>query len=178
MKKVRKEPRFLPATDEPPPESASLQKLVGTIRTREWLRVTLEELEFVIMDLDAELHENEHILKCKRCQIELQLSVERYLGSRGPWWIDVMNGELFEEHWEDVPKAENYEIGWYGHSSEDTIRFIKDRCKWASIQSEKRFKAACQLISQLENYDVKEGIPEVSWIEGMIELVIEEKKNS
>ncbi len=192
LKKIKKKPRFSPATDEPPPESPALQTLVGTIKTREWLEYTLEELEFVVMELDAEIYESEHVLECERCLLELQLSVERYLGTRGPWWVDISNeiglddddweDEEWLEEWErtfpDMPKVKDYNTGWYGHESEDTIRFIKDRCKWASIQTEKRFKAACQLIKQLENYDVKQGIPEVSWIEGMIKLAIEEKENS
>ncbi len=132
----------------------------------------LEQLEFEIRELDAEIHEYEHYMNCEVCLVELQLNVERYLGTRGPWFLDYQFEEVVSE-FPDCPKAEDYKIGSYRDSSSDTIRFIKDRLAWAIKFTEKRFKAACRLIHILENWPTSRGIPEVSWLTGMIDELAE-----
>ena len=157
--------RFKPATEQPPEPSVDFKSLWGRIETRHWIKESLQELEFLIYELDAELGFNEHVKTCERCQIELQLSVERYLGSRGPWWINLQNGDCLSEYYPGCPKVENYQIG----RSDETLRFIKDRLDWSSKITEKQFKAACRLVKILENWPVTKGIPEVSWVQGMVD---------
>ena len=128
----------------------------------------LEQLEFEIMALDAEITEYQYYKENKTCLLELQLGVERYLGTRGPWFLNYQFEEWVPEY-PDCPKAEDYKIGCYRNSSPDTIRFIKDRLTWAIKFTEKRFKAACKLVPVLENWPASKGIPEVSWIAGMID---------
>lgn len=187
LKRIKRQPRFMQATNKPPPKSENLQFLMGTVQARQWRKNILEELNFVIMQFDAEVSEAEHILECKECLLVVKCGVERYLGTRGPWWVDISNEiAVPDEDWEDeewsaefdrafpgLPKAKDYEIGWYRHESEDTVRFIKDRAKWAAERAEKLFKAACRLARWLENYDVRKGIPKVFWIDGMLDLIVE-----
>ena len=170
-------PTVLPATYEPPETSNALRSLWSQIETLQWQKSMLEQIEGEIWSLDAEIGDYEHYKNCKECLIELQLSVERYGGTRGPYFLNYQMEEqryLFEEAgdpdpYPGCPKAEDYEIGYYGHSSKDTVRFIKDRLAWAIKFTEKRFKAACKLVSILENWSATRGIPEVSWIAGMID---------
>jgi len=145
----------------------------------------LEQIEGEILALYAEMREYDHYINCEECLIELQLSVERYLGTRGPWFLNLQNEQFlfdgeeeFGEEWvcpyPDLPKARDYKIGYYSYSgedtsSEDTIRFIKDRLTWAIKFTDKRFEAAFKLVPILEKWSVSRGIPEVSWIDGMID---------
>jgi len=158
----------LPATYEPPETSDALRNLWSLVETRQWQKDMLEQLEFKIMELDAEINQYEHYINCEICLADLQLSVERYLGTRGPWFLDYQFEECVSE-FPDCPKAEDYKIGSYSNSSSDTVRFIKDRLAWAIKFTEKRFKAACKLVPILENWPPSRGIPEVSWLTGMID---------
>ena len=169
---LRRSRKFKPATEVPPEPSADLKSLWSRLETRRWTKDSLVELEFVIRDLDNQLGFIEHVKTCEMCQMELCLSVERYLGSRGPWWIDLRNGDYLPEHYPSCPKVENYRIGsyWTG-SSDDTLNFIKDRLVWATKITEKQFKAACKLVKILENWPVTKGIPEVSWVQGMVDEI-------
>ena len=164
--------RFKPATEEPPKPSAALRSLWSRLETRWWKEAALLDLEFLIRDLDAELGLIEHVKTCEMCQAELCLSVERYMGSRGPWWIDLRNGDYLPEYYPGCPKVEDYRIGsyWTG-SSDDTLRFIKDRLAWAEKITEKEFAAACKLEPILEDWPVSRGIPEISWVRGMVDEV-------
>lgn len=137
----------------------------------------LEQIEGEILALYAEMREYYHYINCKKCLFELQLSVERYLGTRGPWCINYQM-EQYRHQFEEMgdpdpypgcPKAKDYDIGYYGHSSKDTVRFIKDRLAWAIKFTDKRFKAAFELVPILENWTPIKGIPEISWLSGMID---------
>lgn len=170
LKKIERPRRFKPATDIPLTPSPELMKLWGLVETRRWIERSLQELEFVIYELDDELGVNEHIKTCERCQCELCLSVERYLGTRGPWWINLASGDYLPEYYPDCPKVEDYKIGYYGNDNQPgTHKFIEDRRVWATKFTEKRFKAACKLVKVLENWPVSRGIPEMSWVMGMVD---------
>lgn len=165
--------RFKPATEEPPKTSADLQSLLGRMETRRWKEESIIDLELLIRDLDSDLSLMDHLKTCKQCQLELTLDVERYYGSHcGIWYLDLMNGDYLPEYYPDCPKEANYEIGsyWSG-TSEGTIKFIKDRVAWAEKITEKEFIAACKLITILENWPVSKGIPEISWVRGMVDEV-------
>ena len=156
----------LPATYEPPKTSDNLRNLMSRVETRQWQNFMLQQLEFEIMELDAEITEYQYYIKDRTCLLELQLGVERYLGTRGPWFLNLEYEHLeedFGEEWvcpyPDLPKVKDYKIGWYGNSSPDTIRFIKDRLAWAIKFTEKRFKAACKLVTILENWPSSRGTP-------------------
>ena len=162
-------PTLLPATYEPPKTSNALRNLWSQIETRHWKKFMLQQLEFEIWALDAEITEYQHYIKDKTCLLEMQLSVERYLGTRGPFFLNLEDEDYLPDFYPDCPKAEDYKIGCYRNSSPDTIKFIKDRLAWAIKFTDKRFKAACKLVPVIETWDVRKGIPEVSWIAGMID---------
>ena len=170
LKKIERPQRFKPATEDPPEPSRDLRSLWGRLETRRWIKKSLQELDFAIEELGAELGFNEHLKNCETCRMELCLSVERYMGSRGPWWINLQNGDYLPEQFLDCPKLEDYEIGYYGKDNQPgTHKFIKDRMTWATKITKKQFKAACKLVKILENWPVTEGIPEISWVQGMID---------
>ena len=169
---LKRSMKFKPATDIPPEPSAELKSLWSRLETRRWIKNSLTELEFLIQNLDDQLGFIEHIKTCERCQMEMCLSVERYMGSRGPWWIDLRNGDYLPEYYPGCPKVEDYRIGsyWTG-TSDDTLRFIKDRLAWAEKITAKEFSAACKLVKILENWPVTQGIPETSWVQGMVDEI-------
>lgn len=105
LKKIERPKRFKPASDIPLTPSPELMTLLGRIETKRWVERSLQELEFIIAELDDELGFNEHIPKCEQCRMEMCLSVERYLGTRGPWWINSGSGDL-SEIYSDCPKAD------------------------------------------------------------------------
>jgi hypothetical protein len=93
-----------------------------------------------------------HMENCGRCLMEAQLDVERYMGTRCFWWLDLNNDP--SEFIEECPKPENYKIGsyWSG-SSPDTIRFIKDRIAWARTMTLKEIRATGKARSLLEHWN-------------------------
>ncbi len=177
LERISTKPAELPATYEPTEPSGALMGLWDQVETQEWREPMLEQFEGEILVLYNQLLEYYHDINCEECLFGLQLSVERYLGTRGPWCLNYQMEEYryqFEEMgdpdpYPGCPKAEDYEIGCYGHSSKDTIRFIKDRLAWAIEFTDKRFKAAFKLIPILENWIPSRGIPEVAWLSGMID---------
>jgi len=132
--------------------SKNLLNLLDRIETRRWVEATKPELEARIDALNKELKVMKHMENCGRCLMELQLDVERYNGTRCFWWLDLNNDP--SESYEDCPKPENYKIGsyWTG-SSDDTMRFIKDRIAWARIYTLKEIRATGKARSLLEHWD-------------------------
>jgi hypothetical protein len=79
--------------------------------------------------LMAELSQIVHFLECSYCQVELQMDIERYWGRHCPFYLDLNNEDDIED---SAPKARDYKFGSYWSGpSDDTIRFIIDRLKWA-----------------------------------------------
>ena len=124
--------------------------------TRKWVESELVDSQFRIKELAGEIKFIRHARNCERCLVELHLAVERYYGSQLLWYLDLRNEEyLFEDpRFKDRPKIENYKIGsyWTG-SSEDTIRFIKDRMNWAEEITIKQLRAAVTYYKILLNWD-------------------------
>ena len=118
----------------------SLQLLFNRLRESRWLKRELEETPKRLEESQLMLKSIRYWLKDRTSLLIFQLGVERYYGTRSPWYLDISNEQCFqdEEEWDfydyyppDMPKLSEYRIGWYGHESEDTIRFIKDRLRWA-----------------------------------------------
>jgi len=90
--------------------------------------------------------------------MELLLSVERYCGSRGPWWINLNND--YAGVYLDAPKPENYEFGSYFRKNEGkALPFVMARLKWAETLISKQFSAGSTLDNILEHWDIEQGIP-------------------
>lgn len=109
--------------------------------------------------------------------MELQLAIERYGGRNLPWYLDLTN-EYWDdededwseenglpEYYKDCPRVKNYEIGsyWSG-ASEDTIRFIKDRLKWAEKIVEKEVNVIRRYLRALRKWDLQSPLPPDSYI--------------
>ena len=159
-------PSEVKPVEEAPPMSAELSALLTRVDNRKWKNVelvrTLHNLQALQQDIDL----IKHVRKCGQCQIELQLSIERYAGSRGPWYLNLQNEigwpEIYEEEgiYKDCPRPQNYKIGsyWSG-SSEDTIRFIKDRLTWAEKIIDEDIAALIDYYLLMEEWDLESPAP-------------------
>ena len=145
--------------------SAELSALLERMDNRKWREAELIRVLHNLQELQQEIEVIKHVRKCEQCQAELHISVERYWGSRGPWWINLEGEmgfpEIYEEEgiYKTCPRPQNYKIGCYSHSSEDTIRFIMDRMTWA----EKIIKADAETLVDyyiaFEDWDLKSQAP-------------------
>jgi hypothetical protein len=153
------QPHILRDRLNPPPEpkaasgsSKDLLNLVDRVQTR----ASIEEYKIVLKDrletLNGELRAMKHVGKCRQCLLELQLDVERYLGMRIFWWLNLSDD--VGEEMKECPQVENYRIGsyWSG-SSDDTIRFIKDRMAWAWNVTLQEIRLTGKARSLLEHWD-------------------------
>jgi len=127
------------------------------METRKWVKWSYENTLMLIREIAGEIRFIKHVENCERCLIELQLDVERYGGSRSIWYMDIRNEEFTRQDWryKDMPYPGDYKIGsyWTG-SSEDTIRFIKDRLKWAEKIARKEIVAAVKYLKLIMSWDI------------------------
>ena len=90
------------------------------------------------------------------CMAEVRLGIERYGGSRLPWFLDIINKEYYQEdpRLQGMPQVCDYQIGsyWTG-DSDDTVRFIKDRMAWAEEHLRWELKAAKDYYHLVEDWD-------------------------
>jgi len=102
----------------------------------------------------------------------MQLDVERYGGRSCPWYLNIQDeywdeedGLELPEYYRDCPRPTNYKIGsyWTG-ASDDTIRFIKDRLKWAQKVLETEVKVVRKYINALKKWDLESPLPPDSYI--------------
>ena len=164
LERIQK-PENMKAIEEAVPVSAELSALLKRVNNRKWREIDLIRTLHNLQALQEETEFIEHLRKCKQCQAEMHLSIERYWGSRGPWYLNLQNEigfpEIYEEEgiYKTCPRLQNYKIGYYGHSSQDTIRFIMDRIAWA----EKIIKADVEILVDyylaLENWDLEDPAP-------------------
>lgn len=165
LERIQK-PENMKAVEEAVPVSAELSSLLNRVNNRKWQEVELLRTLHNLQELQQEIEVIKHVRKCKQCQVELQISVERYWGTRGPWWINLQNEigfpEIYEEEgiYKTCPRPQNYKIGsWSSRSSNDTIRFIMDRMAWA----EKIIKADAETLVDyyiaFEDWDLESPVP-------------------
>jgi hypothetical protein len=139
--------------------------LLNTIETGKWLVHVEEQLMDAVAALRHELKWIEHIQGCWRCQMELKLDVERYLGKHTFWFLCLEN-EYLERHYRNCPKERNYHIGsyWeqvqyyekYGNTDvpgENTLDFILDRSKWAYKIIGKQIHLARRMLRLVRTWD-------------------------
>ena len=128
-----------PVVELEPTESQ--QMLLDRTKIRRWKIETEAGLKAFIEQTKGELKFAKHAPSCKQCMIQLQLDIERYLGSHCPWYLnirdeigfsDVEFDDEYSPHLKDMPRVKDYIIGSYWSGpSDDTTRFIKDRLDWA-----------------------------------------------
>jgi len=164
LERITPKPEPIP---EPKPPSKQQMKLVKRIQNRRWMEHAIPLTEERLAEAHRELDSIDHMTNCSECLTELQLSVERYLGRRSPWYIDISEGVDFaDEIWEtrpdyykDCPRATDYELGYYGHRSDETLRFIKDRFEWAKKTYEQEIQVIKTFLEALKNWDLESELP-------------------
>lgn len=154
-----------PKVDQEP--SRNLMVLLERVETRRWKEATEVEVAQQLETLRGQLAFIEHARNCRQCMAELQLSVERYGGSRGPWYLNLINEEADPEIYDDeetiyknCPRPRDYKIGsyWTG-TSDDTTRFILDRFTWAEGVMKGEVEAAEAFLAALKDWDLTSPLP-------------------
>jgi hypothetical protein len=149
--------------------SPQLMALLGRMDNRAWREQILIFTAEYIKESANELFFIRHLRSCEECRLIAQLDVERYLGSRSVWWLNIQNDiahswdddeDEIDSDWKDCPRAEDYRIGsyWTG-SSDDTLRFIDDRMKWADRVIRKKMLLACQYYKRVKAWDLNGEAP-------------------
>jgi hypothetical protein len=139
---------WIPTEEDIAASDTRVAVLMNRLDNRRYKEAVLQWLKETFKAMRAEIRLIDHVLSCQQCLIEAQLDVERYLGTRcGLGWLnmncnieeitidDLREGadlpQKFIDVWKVVPKLEHYKIGSYWNgSTEDTMRFIKDRLTW------------------------------------------------
>ena len=167
LKKIQKpeESRHQP----PPKTSTKLLTLINRLNTREWLPGIEEALMLQIRGLRSEVKWIEHLPRCRLCQLETELDVERYLGKHIAWFVDLESGEYWEKADRSCPKEKNYKIDNYWDQVQryrktgivewkesETLKFILDRAKWAYKITGKQIHLARQKLKLVRNWDFSE----------------------
>ena len=152
-----------------PKPTPQLMALLGRMDNRAWREQMLIFTAEYIKESANELLFIQHLRSCEECRLIAQLDVERYMGSRSVWWIDLQNdvGQNWDEDMyeidpdlKDCPRVENYRIGSYWTSSSpDTLRFIDDRMKWADRVIRKKMLLACQYYKRVKAWDLSGEAP-------------------
>ena len=162
--------------------------IISRVENRYYREGMLVQTLEAIKGIKYDLRLYSHILSCGECQLEASIDVERYGGGHGGVaCLDLINNfeemifgddddddvsddfmgfgspvnEEFMELWRQIPKVQDYRIGsyWTG-ASEDTVRFIKDRLKWATKLLLMELKAVRQYYRLLLAWNLNGNPPE------------------
>lgn len=147
---------------KPGPE---LMALLGRMDNRAWREQMLVFIAAYIRESAEELLFIRHLRSCEECRLIAQLDVERYLGTRSVWFLNIQNDVAqdwnededyaADPDFKDCPRVEDYKIGSYWNgSSPDTLRFIDDRLKWADKVIRKKMLLACQYYKKVKAWDL------------------------
>lgn len=145
----------------PPKPSQQLMTLLTRMDNRTWREEMLKSTLEYIRASAGELFLIRHLRSCEECRVIAQLDIERYLGSRSVWFLNIENdvamGEdaYADDEFKGCPYAGNYRIGsyWTG-SSQDTFRFIDDRMNWAEGFIRKKMLLACRYYKRMKAWDL------------------------
>jgi len=160
-------PTVEPQPAEPAEPSENLLLLMRRVENRRWLQEELAKTEERLKETKEELKFIRHALKCRQCQMEIQLDIERYGGRMCPWYLniqdeywDLIDEDEMPEYLKDCPRPYNYKIGsyWTG-TSDDTIRFIKDRLHWAEKIMKREVKTIRKYLRALKKWDLESPLP-------------------
>jgi hypothetical protein len=151
-------------------ENENLMSLLNRITMRRWLDIAQDQLMESITYLRYDVKFIGHLLHCRMCQILLELDVERYLGTRSTWYLNLENSPYLERQCRGCPKERNYHIGsyWeqlqhyrkYGNTNvpcENTIEFILDRAKWAYKIMARQIRMARRLLRLVRAWNFSEA---------------------
>jgi len=150
--------------------------LLGRMEARAWKADKLLAILEYIKRTVNEVYLIQHLRTCWTCQMEAQLTIERYAGRGLPWFLDLSNGDLADDdednYWremdprfKDAPKVRDYYIGSYWEDVEnarrgikgkpkETGRFIEARIKWAEKINRENIVLMTQYYKQLNQWDL------------------------
>jgi len=156
----------LPPTSEPHEPSWQQLRLVTRTRNRRYREAVLEQLRQVLQLMERDLWYTRHFKTCRRCQVELSLSITRYAGRGAPWFLNIEAElgwpEIYKEHevYKDAPRPWDYDMGnyWNGENVEEATRFIVDRCGWAEEKIREAAASATVYLEQLVEWSL-DGSP-------------------
>lgn len=176
LQHIHPDSSILKPSEKVPEPSRYLLKLVNRVENRRWLAEEIVATKQRLKEIRNELRFTKHAPQCWQCLMEMQLDIERYGGSHsGLWFLDLSNemcfdddDELWEtlpEYYRECPRIKNYKFGsyWTG-SSDDTIRFIKDRLMWAQKVLDTEVKVVRKYINALKKWDLESPLPPDSYI--------------
>lgn len=148
--------------------SKQLMALLRRMDNRAWREQMLMLTAADIRESAEELLLIRHLRSCEECRLIAQLDVERYLGTRSVWFLNIQNDvagweedmDEVDSDFKDCPRVEDYKIGSYWNgSSPDTLRFIDDRLKWADKVIRKKMVLACQYYKRVKAWDLNGKAP-------------------
>ena len=152
-------------TSEQVKPSSQLVVLLTRMSNRKWKTETINSIRHTLQELTNDLWTIDHFKTCSRCQAELTISIERYYGRNNPWYLNIQTEIGFPEIYEDefyrgCPRLRDYEIGsyWTG-TSEDTLRFIMDRCSWAKKKIKEIAVSATVFLEQVIPWNLEGARP-------------------
>lgn len=120
-----------------------LGKTVGQLHAESVLKADVDTLE-------NELKRIAHVKECERCKIEAVLGIERYLGGRLPWYLNLVNDVGGQD---GCPDVKDYEIGYYGNDCQPgTFKFIEARLAWAEKIMKEELKDRKEHLSEMSNF--------------------------
>lgn len=149
--------------------SRNLENLLDRIKMRKWVSVVQDDLMQTVIYLRRDVKFIEHLPKCRFCLLELELDVERYLGTRSFWFLCLENNEYLEQRYRSCPRERNYKIGNYWEQAEhfrkygntdtgdNTLQFILDRADWAYKIYAKQIHVARQLLRLVRAWNFSEA---------------------
>ena len=143
---------------------------------RRWKGWEIAEITALTKEMVGLIKWIRHVQNCDGhdgcfCMMEIVLAIERYGGTRLPWFLNLMNDittllydeeeidEEFPEEYKpllkECPHPRDYKIGsyWTG-TSPDTKRFIKDRISWAEKIILRQIRNACKYLKLLIAWDL------------------------
>ena len=184
LEKIQPKPEPIqPMTEEEmAQQDARVKPLVQRLENRQYKEYMLENTKQTIKGLRSDICFIKHVLNCNECLMLAQLDVERYCGTRSLSWLnlnnnleEICNYDDFEDFdnpvdvefirlWKEIPKVQDYRIGsyWTG-TSEDTVRFIKDRLTWAEKMLQLELKAATRYQRKLKKWNLFGPSPSEYW---------------
>jgi len=167
-----------PIYKKPPSEPSPEQNfLLSRMEMRRWKADTLELTRDYIRQTAWDIKFILHVRRCYWCRMEVQLSVERYLGRGLPWFFDIMNEIAYDdeeeyilERYKDMPRVRDYHITSYWEevknyrcgiktSHKGTEDFIKARLDWAEKVSRADIMLATSYYRQLNSWDLNSDPP-------------------
>jgi hypothetical protein len=154
----------------PYPPKCKVNPLLKRLELQKGLSMMENDMLIQIKYLRGEVKFIIHLQRCWICQTEAKLDVERYGGSRHPWFLHLEFSDYLEKRYPSCPKERAYRIGSYFEQlkyyekhgtaeapGENTLQFILDRAKWAYKKIGRQIRICRQILHMVKAWDFTEG---------------------